>query len=136
MAEAGYGNTLATLELINSFSKEKDYIILSKMMSQVYGMFFSHAFPHLGELSQECLPVPALEKRKEMKRTVLSPKIATLGWVYPTGEDHLVSMKRTLVISAAGEAGLHHNGTVQIQPTYIRQYPNLTSIRMLDTYRS
>lgn len=35
MAEAGYGNTLATLELIKSFDKEEDYIILSKMIGQV-----------------------------------------------------------------------------------------------------
>lgn len=46
-----------------------------------------------------------LEKLKEMKRNIVSPKIAGLGWVYPAGEDHLASMKRTLVISSAGKAG-------------------------------
>jgi aminopeptidase 2 len=95
MAEAGYGNTLAVLELIKSFNKESDYIILSKMIGQVNSI--------AGVWYREDDVV--LNKLKEMKRAITSPKLAELGWIYKEGEDHLVSMKRTLVISSAGRAG-------------------------------
>jgi aminopeptidase N len=95
MAEAGYGNTLSVLSLIKSFNKESDYIILSKMIGQVNSI--------MSVWYQE--PDAVLEKLKEMKRSLASPKLDALGWVYKAGEDHLVSMKRTLVISSAGRAG-------------------------------
>lgn len=95
MAEAGYGNTLATLELIRSFDKEQDYIILGKMIGQLNSI--------ANVWYREQGPIPG--KLNEMKRALTSPKIETLGWTYESGEDHLVSMKRTLVISTAGKAG-------------------------------
>jgi hypothetical protein len=95
MAEAGYGNTLAVLELIKSFNMESDYIILSKMIGQV------NSIAAVWYRESDAV----LEKLKEMKRAIASPKIEELGWVYKEGEDHLVSMKRTLVISSAGRAG-------------------------------
>jgi hypothetical protein len=95
MAEAGYGNTLATLDLIKSFNKEDDYIILSKMVGQV------NAITNVWYREPEAV----LEKLKAMKRALTSPKIEGLGWVYPEGEGHLVSLKRTLVIASAGRAG-------------------------------
>jgi hypothetical protein len=40
-----------------------------------------------------------------LRSKLFSPKVAQLGFDYPTKEDHLISFKRTLVIKAATKAG-------------------------------
>jgi aminopeptidase 2 len=93
-ARAGLGSTTAALEILRSFEKEEDQMVLAEIHSQ------------LGGLKKTWYKQPgAISGLNAIQRLIFSPKIESLGYEYPEGEDHLNVLKRNLVITAAAEAG-------------------------------
>ncbi|KAI8823190.1 peptidase family M1-domain-containing protein [Fimicolochytrium jonesii] len=95
LALAGQGSTVGALELLKSFEFEEDYTVLKEVASRIDAV--------LGAWVEEADEV--INGLKAIKGSIFSPKFGPLGMDYPAGEDHMISMKRTLVIESAARAG-------------------------------
>lgn len=95
LAAAGYGSTVAALQVLKNFSQEQEYVVLNEMASQ------------LNSISsiwyQE--PVQVKDRLNQLKRDIFSPQVSALGYEYSANENQLTAFKRTLAISCAAKAG-------------------------------
>lgn len=95
LAVAGYGSTPGALEIIRAYEKEMEYNVLEEV---------DHALGTI--LSSFYLETPVISTGiQELQRRIFSPKVRELGYDYPSKEDHLQSLKRTLAIRSAANAG-------------------------------
>jgi aminopeptidase 2 len=93
-ARAGLASTTAALEILKAFESEQNEMVLSEIHSR-FGALKKTWFKNQ----------VAIEGLHALQRSIFSSKVDALGYEYPKGEDHVVVMKRNLVIAAAAEAG-------------------------------
>ncbi|KAJ3195810.1 hypothetical protein HK101_010982 [Irineochytrium annulatum] len=92
MSIAGLGSITGFLELVRSLEKEENYIVLrtiDEKLSEIKKTHYLESEKILGAISALLLKI-------------FSPKV---GWEYPKNEPYLETRKRTLVITAAAQAG-------------------------------
>jgi len=95
LAVAGYGSTAGALEIVKAYEKETEYNVLEEV---------DHALDII--LSSFYLETPAIsEGILELQRRIFAPKVRELGYDYSAKEEHLTSLKRTLAIRSAANAG-------------------------------
>ncbi|KAI8998411.1 peptidase family M1-domain-containing protein [Gaertneriomyces semiglobifer] len=94
LALAGYGSTVGALELLKSFEAEEDYIVLDELANRLKTV--------IAAWYRE--PKDVSDGLKKIMRQLFAPKVTSYGYEYPANEDHLTSLKRTLVIESAASA--------------------------------
>ena len=92
ISQAGLGETSASLKLLENISNESDYNLLDEICSRINSV----SNVNFGEPS-------VVEKLRLLKQGIFGPMVQSVGWIYKSG-DHLESLKRTLIISAAGKS--------------------------------
>ncbi|KAJ3182652.1 Aminopeptidase 2 mitochondrial [Geranomyces variabilis] len=94
LAFSGQGSTVAALELLGAFEAEEDYNLLkevSTLLDSVIDTWYLE-------------PKEVGDGLRAIKRKLFSSKAKAMGFEYHAGENHLVGLKRTLVIEAAARA--------------------------------
>lgn len=92
-ARAGLGPTTGALEILKSYSGEKEQMVLEEISSRFTVLkktWFKNS--------------KAIQGFDKLQKAIFSPKVNEIGFEYPEGEDHLEVLKRNLVISAALDA--------------------------------
>ena len=93
-AKSGIGTTDGALEVVKSFVKEQNYMVLKELSDNLTSMS-SAWFKESDDV---------INGLHSLIRSVFAEKVKQLGFDYKDGEEHLLRLKRTLVITAAFNA--------------------------------
>ena len=96
MAKAGFSSTLGTLDFIKSLEKEREYNVLEEVAS-ILSSILSSFYLEKDESYAKGI--------KQLKLKLFSPLVKELGFDYPSDENHLKSLSRTLAIQQAAFSG-------------------------------
>ncbi|KAI9209573.1 peptidase family M1-domain-containing protein [Polychytrium aggregatum] len=94
LAKAGYASTTVALEVLTGYDAEQNFVVLDEIHTHLAGL--RNAF--------YLQPEDVVDGLKALQRSIFSRKAAQVGLDYPASEDHLDTMKRSLVVGAAARA--------------------------------
>lgn len=95
LAASGYGRTSATLDLLESFKTEDQFVVWNEILGRISSVRNTWLFED--EAVRDGL--------KAFQRELVSKKAHEIGWEFSDNEDHVMGQFKALMFGSAGLAG-------------------------------